>query len=356
VYFIVICVIFANTLSVVLNFAEDRGVFLREQGNRLYAVWSYFLARTAVDIVPTFLCSLGLALVCFWMIGQQRHGREGGDEKRGRRTGGEFRGAPPCSLLNGSSRSLRAPLLHCADPSASGESFGRFLLLLVLLAYAGQGIGLVVSCGIGSRMLAMLVAPLAIAPFILFTPYAVNADTIPHYFRPVQVGSPFWWGFTGLMVNFFSGARFHCTPSQTIAVPLADGTFYLLCVYQTGEDGATHRTPTHARTQHGHKSSARMRRRMAILQGRHTAARCFELLLYSRTSCPSLFPCPPCWFALPLLFCSVLESFNISARGPEADSLFWLCCAVLLLLCVLYRLLALLVLYRLSWSVKDATK
>jgi len=55
-------------------------------------------------------------------------------------------------------------------------------------------------------------------------------------------------------------------------------------------------------------------------------------------------------------FCLVLESFNISARGPEADSLFWLCCAVLLLLCVLYRLLALLVLYRLSWNVKDATK
>jgi hypothetical protein len=66
------------------------------------------------------------------------------------------------------------------------------MLLILLLAYCGQGIGLVVSCGIASRMLAMIVTPLAIAPFILFTPYAVNADTIPYYFLPFQVGSPFW--------------------------------------------------------------------------------------------------------------------------------------------------------------------
>lgn len=66
------------------------------------------------------------------------------------------------------------------------------MLLLVLLAYAGQGIGLIVSCGIASRMLAMIVTPLAIAPFILFTPYAVSLSSIPPYFRPFQVGSPFW--------------------------------------------------------------------------------------------------------------------------------------------------------------------
>jgi ATP-binding cassette subfamily G (WHITE) protein 4 len=103
VYFIVICVIFANTLAVVLNckhtslvilvcivfsfpsshwilpllvclswqsVAEERQVFLREQSNRMYSVASYFMARTSIEIIPTFLCSLGLALICFWMIGQ----------------------------------------------------------------------------------------------------------------------------------------------------------------------------------------------------------------------------------------------------------------------------------------------
>ena len=44
-----------------------------------------------------------------------------------------------------------------ADSSASGSQFSKFLLLIILLAYAGQGIGLIVACGIASRMLAMIV-------------------------------------------------------------------------------------------------------------------------------------------------------------------------------------------------------
>lgn len=87
----------------------------------------------------------------------------------------------------------------------------------------------------------------------------------------------------------FSGLEFHCTPSQTIPVPLSDGSYYLLCVYQHGAD--------------------------------------------------------------------VLERFNITARSADtgADE-YWTCCGVLALLCVGYRLLALIMLYKLSWDVKDATK
>lgn len=84
------------------------------------------------------------------------------------------------------------PFSHSLDSSASGEQFLKFTFLVLLLAFCGQSIGLVVSCAIESRMLAMIVAPLAIAPFILFTPYAVNVNSIPYYFIPFQVGSPFW--------------------------------------------------------------------------------------------------------------------------------------------------------------------
>ena len=56
-----------------MSVAEERSVFLREQGNRMYSVWTYFLARISIDILPTFLCSLGLALICFWMMGREQH-------------------------------------------------------------------------------------------------------------------------------------------------------------------------------------------------------------------------------------------------------------------------------------------
>lgn len=57
-------------LLVVSLVAEERALFLREQANQMYSVWVYFLARTSIDLLPTALCSLGLALICFWMIGQ----------------------------------------------------------------------------------------------------------------------------------------------------------------------------------------------------------------------------------------------------------------------------------------------
>lgn len=166
--------------------SEERSVLIREQGNRMYAVWVYFLARTSIEIVPTFLCSFGLALICFWMIGQTGSLSRPTDRPRAREL------IETIAQYHTHSRVCLYPSPLWSDPSASGSQFGKFMFLLVLLAYAGQGIGLIVSCGIASRMLAMIVTPLAIAPFILFTPYSTRLDSIPGYFRPFQVGSPFW--------------------------------------------------------------------------------------------------------------------------------------------------------------------
>lgn len=91
------------------------------------------------------------------------------------------------------------------------------------------------------------------------------------------------------MLSMFSGVRFHCSPDQTIPVPLSDGSYYLMCVYQSGAD--------------------------------------------------------------------VLARFNIATTSEDTGaSEFWTCCAVLALLCVVYRMMALMMLYKLSWNVKDATK
>ena len=108
------------------------------------------------------------------------------------------------------------------------------------------------------------------------------------------------WGFTGLMLNLFGadsaaggggeGFTFHCTPSQTIPLPLRDGSQFLLCAYTSAAD--------------------------------------------------------------------VLERFRIrGARDVHAaQDEYARCVGVLALLCVFYRAVAVAMLYRLSWKVKDATR
>ena len=52
----------------------------------------------------------------------------------------------------------------------------------------------------------------------------------------------------------------------------------------------------------------------------------------------------------------VLESFNIRLTTSTGDDQFWTCCGVLIVLCISYRILALMMLYAMAWAVKDATK
>lgn len=90
------------------------------------------------------------------------------------------------------------------------------------------------------------------------------------------------------MLNMFHGLQFHCSLSQTVSIPLSDGSFYLLCPYETG--------------------------------------------------------------------LGVLERFHIEVTTATGEDHFWVCCGVLFILSFIYRIIALLGLYKLAWDVKDATK
>ena len=197
VYFSILCIVFANTFAVVLTFTEERAVFLREQAARLYSVQAYFIARTAVDVLPTALCSLLFVCIAYWLMG--------------------FAG--------------------------TAGQFLYFLLVVVLIAYTGQSIGLVVACSCPSRMLAMIVTPLSIAPFIIFTPYALPyADSVPAVLLPCQYLSPFWWSFSGLVANEMSSLLFSCDEQDSISLPGLGvaGLLPTVCPYRKGRDVLLH--------------------------------------------------------------------------------------------------------------------
>ena len=119
-----------------------------------------------------------------------------------------------------------------------------------------------------------------------------------------------------MAINYFSEQQFYCTPAEIIALPLADGSFYSV-------------RHTHTR-QVGHANS----------MGTDAGVLCVPLLLqlcsYSTGD-------------------DVLQQFSIpGAFDPAAaHAHLWLCCGVLAILCVFYRALALFLLYRFSWQVKD---
>ena len=196
VYFLILCVTFANTFSVVLTFADERAVFLREQRARLYGVEAYFLARTSVDVLPTALCSLVFVLCCYFLM----------------------------------------------DFGLTAGQVFYFLLVVLLIAYTGQSLGLVVACLVRERLLAMILTPLSIAPFIVFTPYALPyPDSTPKWLLPCLYLSPFWWSFTALTVNEMHGLYFTCDAADSVSLGDWLGVqLPLLCPYRKGRDVLDH--------------------------------------------------------------------------------------------------------------------
>jgi ABC-type multidrug transport system ATPase subunit len=168
IYFIVISVVFGNSLAVVLTFPNERSVFLREQSNHLYSVSAYFIGKSSLDLPVESLVVLLYAAIAYNFIGF----------------------------------------------SPSQEQFGHFAGILILVAYAGQSLGLLIGSMVSSQSLAALLAPLSLAPFILFTPYAISSSAIPSYLTWIKSVSVFWWAFDALSINEFSHLKLRCTQDQ----------------------------------------------------------------------------------------------------------------------------------------------
>jgi hypothetical protein len=93
--------------------------------------------------------------------------------------------------------------------------------------------GLVVASTTSSRIAAMIATPMVIAPFIIFTPYALPYDDPPSYMLPLKYISPFWWSFTGLAINEFKALLFTCTSAEQIKIPLNNQSLGV-CMFRTG--------------------------------------------------------------------------------------------------------------------------
>lgn len=190
IYFVLIAVIFANCFAVVLTFAEESAVFIREQMNQAYSVSAYFVARTAVDILPQLVCSLLFTILSYFLMNFQ----------------------------------------------VDFKKFIIFTVTVVMVAYIGSAIGLIVACAVSSRMHALMITPLLIAPFIIFTPYALPYNNCPPYFIWLQYMSPFWWSFSILCNNEFTGLTLTCLPSERISVPPIYGyDLGSVCFFTKGE-------------------------------------------------------------------------------------------------------------------------
>ena len=155
-----------------VSVTEERPLFLRERGCHVYRTSAYFFSKSAVEVPVQLLLSLLLGSVGYFMVG------------------------------------LRASAGH----------FLRFSLGLGLLALSSNSLGQVLGALAPSPLMAVMLSPLVVIPFMLTSGFFLNVDDIPPYLLPLRVLSPHLYVFTALFAEEFTGLQLHCADDEAMEV------------------------------------------------------------------------------------------------------------------------------------------
>jgi len=172
-FLIMMSTFFTQAQGALTSFPLERPLFLREYGARIYAVGTYYLAKSLVDLPTTLILFPALFVtITYWMIGYNHN---------------------------------------------AGHFF-IWLIILVILANIAQGLGMSLSAGLDLDQ-ALILMPMITIPFALLGGFFLNPSNTPSWLIWLQYLSPFYWAFQGLVLNEFDGQNITCDDNQRIVGP-----------------------------------------------------------------------------------------------------------------------------------------
>ena len=171
-----------NMFNAILVFQAERPVFLREQANKMYSVFPYFMAKTLMD-TPILLFTPLLATVMAYF---------------------------GLSL------------------ESSVKQFFGFYLIMTLQAQAAASLGYFLSSIFANEQMAQSVAPLAVFPMLLFGGLFANNDSVP-WLSWIQYISPIKYCSEALMWNEFANDKYELR--EDLMDYLGYRLSYAKCVY-----------------------------------------------------------------------------------------------------------------------------
>ena len=90
------------------------------------------------------------------------------------------------------------------------SNYVMFMVILVLIRLGGESIGTFTGALMPSLELAQAVVPILVILFLLFGGFYINQESMPAGAKWVKYTSMFYWGFTALSRNEFTGEVFTC--------------------------------------------------------------------------------------------------------------------------------------------------
>jgi len=159
-FFMAIFMLMSALSPVELVFPLERGVFLKEEGSKLYSTFNYFLSRNIVELPASFIFPLLATLIMYWFVGLS---------------------------------------------STPGQFFITYLIAY-LLTVNGLSLGLLLGAMIEDQKAVAEVTPILLLPLVLFSGFFKNSASLPRWIGWVEYISPIKYGFSSWMQNEVSEA------------------------------------------------------------------------------------------------------------------------------------------------------
>jgi len=157
-FFFSITMFMPNAMSVVLTFPAERAVFLREHSANMYGVSAYYFGRSTTEIPFVVMFPVIMTSISYYIVG--------------------------------------------FNPEVS--KFFIFMLISVLVALAGNAIGLFVGCCFSDTKVATNIVPMIFLPWMIFTGVYINSQEIPAWLRWFQYTSPFRYAYEAYLWNQYT--------------------------------------------------------------------------------------------------------------------------------------------------------
>ena len=144
IFFTLISTFVTSMQFVILTFPEERELFLREQSNKMYGVFSYFISKSIMEIPLLIFIPLLVTLIVYWAVGFRN----------------DF------------------------------EAFFNIFGCLSILMFTSNSLGLTLGCIFPNFRIVIYVTAIVIIPIIMFCGYLSNVETIISWLQWVQYLSP----------------------------------------------------------------------------------------------------------------------------------------------------------------------
>lgn len=154
-FFLTMMALMMSLTSITLVFPRERVVFLKEEGSKLYSTFTFFLSRNIIELPFLILIPMVLTLILYWMVGLEE----------------------------------------------TAEQFFVFYFAVFLINFAGSSLGLFLGSVAKDAKLVVLLVPICVLPFVLFSGFFKNREDLPVWLGWLEYLSPIKYGYIVLIRN-----------------------------------------------------------------------------------------------------------------------------------------------------------